>query len=144
MIDGLDDRDQSVGTVKVFPNLESIEEFKVQIGNYDAEFASGGAVVNVITRSGSNLIHGSAFEFLRNDDLDSRQFFDASEPPLRQNQFGFSVGGPIIKNKMFFFGDYQGLDIHSSSTTIRSVPTAALRAGNFSGLSGDDLRSFDL
>jgi Carboxypeptidase regulatory-like domain/TonB dependent receptor len=133
MIDGLDDRDQSVGTVKVFPNLESIEEFKVQIGNYDAEFASGGAVVNVITRSGSNAIHGSAFEFLRNDDLDSRQFFDASEPPLRQNQFGFAVGGPIVKNKLFFFGDYQGLDIHSSSTTIRSVPTAALRAGNFNG-----------
>jgi outer membrane receptor protein involved in Fe transport len=133
MIDGLDDRDQSVGTVKVFPNLESIEEFKVQIGNYDAEFASGGAVVNVITRSGSNTIHGSAFEFLRNDDLDSRQFFDASEPPLRQNQFGFAVGGPIVKNKMFFFGDYQGLDIHSSSTTIRSVPTAAMRTGNFNG-----------
>jgi outer membrane receptor protein involved in Fe transport len=133
MIDGLDDRDQSVGTVKVFPNLESIEEFKVQIGNYDAEFASGGAVVNVITRSGGNTIHGSAFEFLRNDDLDSRQFFDASEPPLRQNQFGFAVGGPIVKNKLFFFGDYQGLDIHSSSTTIRSVPTAALRAGNFNG-----------
>src|SRR5580698_5718642 len=105
MIDGLDDRDQSVGTVKVFPNLESIEEFKVQIGNYDAEFASGGAVVNVITRSGGNTIHGSAFEFLRNDDLDSRQFFDASEPPFRQNQYGFAVGGPIVKNKLFFFGD---------------------------------------
>jgi len=133
MIDGLDDRDQSVGTVKVFPNLESIEEFKVQIGNYDAAFASGGAVVNVITRSGSNAIHGSAFEFLRNNKLNSRQFFDASEPPFHQNQFGFSVGGPIVKNKMFFFGDYQGLDIHSSSTTIRSVATAALRAGNFNG-----------
>jgi outer membrane receptor protein involved in Fe transport len=133
MIDGLDDRDQSVGTVKVFPNLESIEEFKVQIGNYDAEFASGGAVVNVITKSGSNMIHGSAFEFLRNNELNSRQFFDASEPPFHQNQFGFSVGGPVIKNKMFFFGDYQGLDIHSSSTTIRSVPTAAMRTGNLSG-----------
>jgi outer membrane receptor protein involved in Fe transport len=133
MIDGLDDRDQSVGTVKVFPNLESIEEFKVQIGNYDAEFASGGAVVNVITRSGGNAFHGSAFEFLRNNDLNSRQFFDASEPPFHQNQFGGAVGGPIVKNKLFFFGDYQGLDIHSSSTTIRSVPTAAVRAGNFSG-----------
>jgi Carboxypeptidase regulatory-like domain/TonB dependent receptor len=133
MIDGLDDRDQSVGTVKVFPNLESIEEFKVQIGNYDAEFASGGAVVNVITRSGSNEIHGSAFEFLRNKDLNSRQFFDASEPPFQQNQFGFSVGGPIKKNKLFFFGDYQGLRIHTSSTSILTEPTAALRVGNFSG-----------
>jgi outer membrane receptor protein involved in Fe transport len=133
MIDGLDDRDQSVGTVKVFPNLESIEEFKVQIGNYDAEFASGGAVVNVITRSGGNMFHGSAFEFLRNNELNSRQFFDASEPPFHQNQFGASIGGPIIKNKLFFFGDYQGLDIHSSTTTIRSVATAALRSGNFNG-----------
>jgi Carboxypeptidase regulatory-like domain/TonB dependent receptor len=133
MIDGLDDRDQSVGTVKVFPNLESIEEFKVQIGNYDAEFASGGAVVNVITRSGSNQIHGSAFEFLRNKDLNSRQFFDATEPPFQQNQFGFSVGGPIKKNKLFFFGDYQGLRIHTSSTSILTEPTAALRVGNFSG-----------
>jgi hypothetical protein len=134
MIDGLDDRDQSVGTVKVFPNLESIEEFKVQIGNYDAEFASGGAVVNVITRSGSNQIHGSAFEFLRNKDLNSRQFFDgATEPPFQQNQFGFSVGGPIKKNKLFAFGDYQGLRIHTSSTSILTEPTAALRVGNFSG-----------
>jgi outer membrane receptor protein involved in Fe transport len=133
MIDGLDDRDQSVGTVKVFPNLESIEEFKVQIGNYDAEFASGGAVVNVITRSGGNTIHGSAFEFLRNKDLNSRQFFDASEPPFTQNQFGAAIGGPIIRNKMFFFGDYQGLNIHSSQTTIRSVPTATMRTGNFTG-----------
>ena len=132
MIDGLDDRDQSVGTVKVFPNLESIEEFKVQIGNYDAEFASGGAVVNVITKSGSNEIHGSAFEFLRNRDLNSRQFFDASEPPFQQNQFGFSVGGPIKKNKLFAFGDYQGLRIHTSSTSILTEPTAALRVGNFS------------
>jgi len=133
MIDGLDDRDQSVGTVKVFPNLESIEEFKVQIGNYDAQFASGGAVINVVTRSGSNEIHGSAFEFLRNKDLNSRQFFDASEPPFQQNQFGFSVGGPIKKNKLFFFGDYQGLRIHESSTSILTEPTAALRVGNFSG-----------
>ena len=132
MIDGLDDRDQSVGTVKVFPNLESIEEFKVQVGNYDAQFASGGAVVNVITRSGSNTIHGSAFEFLRNKDLNSRQFFDATEPPFQQNQFGFAIGGPIIKNKLFFFGDYQGLRIHESSTSIISEPTAAMRNGDFS------------
>src|SRR5581483_1167771 len=70
-IDGLDDRDQSVGTLKVFPNLEDISEFKVQVGNSDAEFATGGAIVNVITRSGSNEIHGSAFEFLRNSALDA-------------------------------------------------------------------------
>ncbi|MGA2145805.1 MAG: TonB-dependent receptor [Bryobacteraceae bacterium] len=133
LIDGLDDRDQSVGTVKVFPNLESIEEFKVQVGNYDAQFASGGAVVNVITRSGGNTVHGSAFEFLRNKDLNSRQFFDAAEPPFQQNQFGFAVGGPILRNRMFFFGDYQGLRIHESSTSILSEPTPAMETGDFSG-----------
>jgi outer membrane receptor protein involved in Fe transport len=132
MIDGLDDRDQSVGTVKVFPNLEGIEEFKVQVGNYDAQFAAGGAVVNVITRSGANEIHGSAFEFLRNNALDARQFFDAQKPPFQQNQFGGALGGPIRKNKTFFFGDYQGLRVHTASTSILSEPTAAMRSGDFS------------
>ena len=132
LIDGLDDRDQSVGTIKVFPNLESIQEFKVEVGNYDTGFASGGAVVNVITRSGSNQLHGSAFEFLRNNALDARQFFDAKKPQFQQNQFGGSIGGPIRKNKTFFFGDYQGLRIHTAATSILSVPTEAMRSGNFS------------
>jgi hypothetical protein len=134
MIDGLDDRDQSVGTVKVFPNLESIGEFKVQVGNYSAEFASGGAVINVITRSGGNDFHGSAFEFLRNNALDARQFFDARKPQFQQNQFGGALGGPIRKNKTFFFGDYQGLRVHTASTSLISEPTAAMRSGNFSGV----------
>lgn len=135
MIDGLNDEDQSVGTLKIFPNLESIEEFKVQVGNYDAQFVSGGAVVNVITRSGGNEIHGSAFEFLRNADLNARQFFDAQKPPFQQNQFGAAIGGPIVKNKTFFFGDYQGLRVHEASTSIVTEPTAAMRAGNFNGVS---------
>ncbi len=134
MIDGLNDEDQSVGTLKIFPNLESIEEFKVQVGNYDAQFASGGAVVNVITRSGGNTIHGSAFEFLRNYALDARQFFDAKKPQFQQNQFGFAIGGPIIKNKTFFFGDYQALRIHEASTALVTEPTAAMRSGNFNGV----------
>lgn len=135
MIDGMDDRDQSVGTIKIFPNLESIQEFQVQTGNYDAQFASGGAVVNVITRSGSNQIHGSAFEFLRNAALDARQFFDAQKPQFQQNQFGFAMGGPIRKNKTFYFGDYQGLRVHTAPTSILSEPTAAMRTGDFSGYS---------
>src|SRR3954468_6065186 len=134
MIDGLDDRDQSVGTVKVFPNLESISEFKVQVGNYSAEFASGGAVVNVITRSGANEFHGSAFEFLRNNAFDARQFFDARKPQFQQNQFGGALGGPIKKNKTFFFGDYQGLRVHTASTSVVTEPTPAMRAGDFTGV----------
>ena len=134
LIDGLNDDDQLIGTVKVFPNLEDIQEFKVQIGNYDAEYMSGGAVINVTTRSGSNQIHGSAFEFLRNSATDARQYFDAPNtiPPFKQNQFGGSVGGPIRKNKMFYFGDYQGLRIGEAFSAIVSEPTAALRTGDFS------------
>jgi outer membrane receptor protein involved in Fe transport len=137
LIDGLDDDDQLVGTVKVFPNLEDIQEFKVQIGNYDAEYASGGAVVNVTTASGTNQLHGSAFEFFRNSALDTRQYFDPANtvPPYKQNQFGGSLGGPIVKDKMFYFLDYQGLRIHESSSAILTEPTAALRRGDFTGYS---------
>lgn len=133
-IDGLDDRDQVVGTIKIFPNLESIGEFKMQVANTDAEFATGGAVVNVITRSGTNGFHGSAFEFLRNQDLDSRGYFDGAKAPFRQNLFGGSIGGPIKKNKTFFFADYQGQRKHTATTAIDSEPTAAMRAGNYNGV----------
>ena len=133
-IDGLDDRDQVVGTIKIFPNLESIGEFKIQVANTDAEFATGGAVINVITRSGSNQIHGSAFEFLRNQKFDARGFFDGQKPPFQQNLFGGSVGGPIRKNKTFFFADYQGQRVHSSATAIASEPTPAMRSGNYTGV----------
>ena len=133
LIDGLNDNDQLIGTIKVFPNLEDVQEFKVQIGNYDAEYMSGGAVINVTTASGSNQFHGSLFEFLRNSALDTRQYFDARNtiPPYKQNQFGGSLGGPIRKNRMFFFGDYQGLRIHEAFSAILSEPTAALRSGDF-------------
>ncbi|HEV2273648.1 MAG TPA: TonB-dependent receptor [Acidobacteriaceae bacterium] len=135
LLDGMNDNDQLVGTVKVFPNLEDIAEFKVQIGNYDAAYASGGAVVNVTTQSGTNLLHGSAFEFLRNSALDTRQYFDkpGSIPPYKQNQFGVSLGGPILRNKIFYFVDYQGLRIHESSSAILTEPTTQLRSGDFSG-----------
>jgi Carboxypeptidase regulatory-like domain len=136
MIDGLDDRDQSVGTVKVFPNLEDIGQFKVQIGNYDAEFGAGGAVVNVITRSGSNQIHGSAFDFFRNASIEAVPFFDKTAPPFQLNQFGGSIGGPIRRNRTFFFADYQGLRVKQTNTSLISEPTPALRSGNFSSLPG--------
>ena len=137
LIDGLNDNDQLIGTIKVFPNIEDVQEFKVQIGNYDAGYLGGGAVINATTASGSNKLHGSAFEFLRNNALDTRQYFDAPGviPPYKQNQFGGSIGGPIRKDKMFFFGDYQGLRVHQSFSSIVSEPTAAMRAGNFSAVS---------
>lgn len=133
MINGIQNMDVSVGTAKVFPNLEDIQEFKVQIGNSDAQFAAGGAVVNVITRSGENKFHGSAFEFFRNSALDARGYFDAAKPIFQQNQFGGALGGPIKRDKLFFFADYQGLITHTAPTGIASVPTTAMRAGNFQG-----------
>jgi hypothetical protein len=133
LIDGLDDRDQSVGTIKVFPLVEDIQEFKVETSNYSAEFGLGAAVVNVITRGGSNVLHGSAYEFFRNMDLDSRRFFDVNRVPFHQNQFGGAVGGPIQKNKTFYFVDDEAKMYNQSTTVFASVPPVAWTQGNFSG-----------
>jgi hypothetical protein len=137
LIDGLNDNDQLIGTIKVFPNIEDIQEFKVQIGNYDAQYMGGGAVINVTTASGSNNLHGSLFEFVRNDTLNAREYFDAPGviPPYKQNQFGGSVSGPIRKDKIFYFGDFQGLRVRQSFSSIVSEPTAAMRTGDFSAIS---------
>ena len=85
----------------------------------------------MITRSGANQFHGSAFEFLRNSALDARQFFDAAKPQFQQNQFGGAIGGPVRPNRTFFFADYQGLRVHSAASSILSVPTVPMRTGDF-------------
>jgi hypothetical protein len=116
------------------PSLEAIEEFKVQTSNYSAEYgSSAGGIVTVVTKSGTNRIHGSAFEFLRNADIAARDFFalPGPKPPLIFNQFGGSLGGPIRKNRAWIFGAYQGTRIHQSSINISTVPTAANRNGVF-------------
>src|SRR5262249_12817804 len=104
LLDGVEDRGILVGTVAVIPPIDAIAEFKVQTSNYSAEFGNGsGALVNMATKSGSNQIHGSAYEFLRNDSLDAADFFTnffgRTKVPLRRNQFGAAAGGPIRKNK---------------------------------------------
>jgi hypothetical protein len=92
----------------IIPNLDSIAEYRVLTSNFDAEYGNySGGLVNVVTKSGENKVHGSLFEFLRNTDLDARGFFDPSRAPFIQNQFGGTIGGPIKKDKVFFFGDYQ-------------------------------------
>jgi hypothetical protein len=118
----------------VIPDLDSIQEFRVLTGNFDAEYGNySGGLVNVVTKSGSNQLHGSAFEFLRNTDLDARGFFDPSRAPFIQNQFGETLGGPIKKDKVFFFGDYQGTrNIQGIETGLLSVPSLADRTGNLS------------
>jgi hypothetical protein len=100
------------------PNLDSIEEFRVLASNADAEYGDfGGGQVNPVTQSGSDQFHGAAFDFLRNADLDARNFFSPSRGSYIQNQFGGTLGGPITHNKVFFFGDYQGTRLIQGAST---------------------------
>jgi len=117
----------------LIPNLDSIAEFRLITNSFDAEYGRfSGSVMNAITKSGTNSFHGSAFEFLRNDAFDARNFFDTTKAELRQNQFGYTVGGPLWKNKIFWFTDYQGTrQAAGTSTGLVSVPTNAQRAGSF-------------
>jgi hypothetical protein len=119
----------------LFPNPDAIQEFSVQTNNFSAEYSNAtGAVVNVITRSGTNQFHGTLFEFLRNGDLNARNFFAPARDSLKRNQFGGTIGGPIIHDKLFFFFSYQTTTLRTDPQLTRQVlPTAAMRAGNFSG-----------
>jgi hypothetical protein len=117
----------------LIPNLDSIQEFRLITNSFDAEYGKfSGSVMNAITKSGTNGFHGDAFEFLRNDKFDSRNFFDPSKAELRRNQFGYAFGGPFIKNKLFWFTDYQRtLQVQGAGTGVVSLPTVDQRAGNF-------------
>jgi len=116
------------------PNIDSVEEFRLITNSFDAEYGKfSGSVMNAITKSGTNSVHGTLFEFLRNDKFDSTKYFDDSVAELRQNQFGYAVGGPLWKNKIFWFTDYQGTRIvNGASTGAVQVPTVAERGGDFS------------
>jgi len=116
------------------PALEAIQEFKVQTSNFSAEYgASAGGVVSVVTKSGTNEIHGSVFDFLRNSAISARDYFapPGPVPQLIYNQFGGAAGGPIKKNRAWIFGAYQGTQIRQQTTTISTVPTAAMKTGVF-------------
>ena len=143
LLDGVDntsrelaDAGRSAELVK--PSVDAIQEFKVQTNVYSAEYGNGtGAVVNVTIKSGTNGFHGTAFEFLRNEKVDARNFFSsptAPAPEFRRNQYGFSVGGPVIKNKTFFFGDWEGTNVRQQQSTLSTLPTAAERTGDFSAV----------
>ncbi|HZT39254.1 MAG TPA: TonB-dependent receptor [Bryobacteraceae bacterium] len=128
----------------VQPSIDGIQEFKVQTNVYAAEYGRAlGSVVNVTTKSGTNSLHGTAFEFVRNEALDAKNFFAPPGPkaPFKRNQYGFSVGGPVYlprlfdgRNKLFFFADFEGTKIRQSSTTVSTIPTPLMRTGNFSEL----------
>jgi Carboxypeptidase regulatory-like domain/TonB dependent receptor-like, beta-barrel len=107
-IDGIDNREAGRNSFAISPPLDSVQEFKVQTGMAPAEFRGGGTTINVVTKSGTNSYHGSVYEFLRNDLLDARPFFSNAKSPLKRNQFGVAVGGPVKKDKVFLFGNYEG------------------------------------
>ncbi len=127
---GLDNRARDM----LRPPLDALSEFTVNTSNYSAEFgASAGAVVNAITKSGTNQIHGSAYDFLRNDNLDAANFFApaGSKPLLVQNQYGGSLGAPVIKNRAWVFAAYEGVHLRSEQTNVSTVPSLAQRNGMF-------------
>ena len=136
-MDGAGHNDTYLNTNLPFPNPDAVQEFNVATDNLSAQYGIGaGAVVNIITKSGTNSVHGDLFEFVRNGDLNARNFFAPVQDTLKRNQFGGSVGGPIRKDKLFYFGTYQGTRIRSAAAgRISFVPTTAERAGDFSAIS---------
>jgi hypothetical protein len=134
LLDGVSVTDEYYNNVVVNPSPDATREFNIAKTDYDAEFGGkSGGVINVITQSGTNSVHGSAYEFLRNDVMDARNFFAPphQSTPFRENQFGAAIGGPIKKDKTFYFLNYDGQRIRNSLAQLFSVPTAAQRAGVF-------------
>lgn len=131
LLDGVETRSPRWGGSTIRPTVDAIQEFEVQRNAFTADEGWGTTVVNTVVRTGTNALHGSAYEFLRNNVLDSRNFFDANTPPFKQNQFGATVGGPILKNKAFFFASYEGFRQDLTNTYLGDVPTAAELEGIF-------------
>jgi len=144
LLDGIDNNSDTVDFLNgtnfvVLPPVDAIEEFKVETSGFSAQYGrSGAAVLNATIKSGTNELHGSAWEFFRNDKLDAADFFENAggikKGALRQNQFGVSAGGPIIKNKVFVFGDYEGFRRVQGTVLTGSVPTALERSSGFTNL----------
>jgi hypothetical protein len=137
LLDGVDNNETWLQTVVIFPSVDALDEFKMQTSTYSAEFGKSlGGVVNIQIKSGGNAVHGNAFEFLRHDALDANNFFNnragRPKPPFKQHQFGGTLGGPIVKDRTFFFVDYQGLRINQGQTYVSTVPSLRMRAGDFS------------
>jgi hypothetical protein len=140
LVDGALNTDLFFTASNLKPPPDAIQEFKILTNSYQPEFWGGGSVVNLVIRSGTNQFHGQAWEFLRNSIFDARNFFATSTPPLKQNQFGAGIGGPIIipriydgRNRTFFYAYYDGFRNRQGITSSTRVPTPAEAAGNFSG-----------
>jgi hypothetical protein len=142
LVDGMVNRNLWLSTLIMVPTVDSIQEVRMLTSNYSAEYgAAAGAVTIVQSKSGTNRLHGSAYEFLRNDRLDANTFFNnrggVRKPAFRRNEFGATIGGPIRRDKTFFFGDYQGIRVRQPRSIVSTIPTLAQRnwvaTGDFSG-----------
>ena len=133
LVNGIDVQEHMNGGTSIIPNLDSIDQFRVLTNNFDPEYGNyNGGMITVVSKSGTGQFHGGVFEFLRNTDLDARGYFDPTRSVFRQNQFGGAFGGPVRKDKVFFFIDYQGTrTAQGISTGNITVPTLAQRDGNF-------------
>jgi hypothetical protein len=141
LYDGIDNNDRLTLAIVVRPAVEAIKEFKIQTNLFSAEQGRNpGGQVDVVTKSGGNDMHGAAYEFLRNDALDANNFFSnragQKKPPFRQNQFGGAIGGPVIKGKTFYFGDYDGFRQRQGRVFVNTVPTLRMRQGDFGEVAG--------
>lgn len=133
LLDGVYNGDPKLNGFAVNPPVDAIREFEVLTGNYDASFGrNAGGQVNVVLRSGTNTMHGTAYEFFRNSAMDARNFFAPEREQFNRNQFGASLGGPIVHNRTFFFADYEGRRVREGTPQVTNVPTLAERAGDFS------------
>ncbi|MEJ7605462.1 MAG: hypothetical protein WKF37_04165, partial [Bryobacteraceae bacterium] len=138
LIDGVETRSSWFNSPSVLMSVDAIQEFRIERNLFSAEYGQGTGIVSLVSKSGSNTFHGSLFEFLRNDQLDAANFFDNyfgnPKAPFRQNQFGAAAGGAVIKNRLFFFGNWESLRSRRSNTLNARVPTLAQLAGDLSGL----------
>jgi hypothetical protein len=137
-VDSADANERFMMGAAIIPNLDSIAEFRILTANFDAQYGNyGGGQIDVATKSGTNQFHGDAFEFLRNTDLDARNFFSNMRGAFQQNQFGGTFGGPVVRKKIFFFADYQGTRLKQGvDTPIIRVPSMQDRTGNLSDIAG--------
>lgn len=135
LVDGVDNNNYFAGEAAQLPSIDSIQEFEVQTNTFAAEYGrNSGSVVNLVTKSGTNSLHGSVYDFFRNDVLDARNYFNKADFPksgLHLNQFGGTLGGPILKNRTFFFLNYEGFRRGAGITRITNVPTDEQRSGIF-------------